>query len=215
MVNLLLNTIIYEFKLAITKARMLSIASLFLISITIFAVLTYDVVQQNALSIIFVLTFLSLQFATQYFFEEEYNNGIVEQILLQGRGLEMILIAKIIAHWLCYGLLVVGLTPIAMIITRLDMSLVFTVLLVLMFSTLILACFNAIGAALVLGQCRTTLLTPILIMPLTIPILILCISAITYENTNELIALGLSLLTIIPISVIATANILKNAVNYS
>jgi heme exporter protein B len=91
--------------------------------------------------------------------------------------LELTLAVKAIAHWLTTGLPLVVAAPLLGIFLNIDGSAIGIVALTLLVGTPALTFIGLIGAALAVALERGGLLLPVLVLPLTIPVLVFGIAA--------------------------------------
>lgn len=106
-------------------------------------------------------------------YQSDHEDGTLDQIALSPLPLELVALAKAIAHWLLTGLPLLIATPLLALILRLPAAEQFPLLISLALSTPILSLLGGLGAALVLGARRGGVLLTFLILPLYVPTLIL------------------------------------------
>jgi heme exporter protein B len=114
----------------------------------------------------------------------DYADGTLEQLALAPQPLGVLIAAKIAAHWLSSGLPLVLLAPLLGLQFDLagDALLVLTASLLL--GTPVLSLLGAIGAALTLGLRAANVLVPLLVLPLTVPVLIFGTGAVGAAMTG-------------------------------
>lgn len=122
--------------------------------------------------ILWVAALLASMLSLGRLFSLDYLDGTLEQMLLGAIPLGMIVIAKVIAHWLVSGLPLVLCAPVLGIMFDLppDQLLVLTVSLLI--GTPVLSLVGAVGAALTLGLRGGGVLVSLLVLPLYVPVLI-------------------------------------------
>lgn len=122
--------------------------------------------------ILWVAALLASMLSLGRLFSLDYLDGTLEQMLLGAIPLGMIVIAKVIAHWLVSGLPLVLCAPVLGIMFDLppDQLLVLTVSLLI--GTPVLSLIGAVGAALTLGLRGGGVLVSLLVLPLYVPVLI-------------------------------------------
>ena len=106
-------------------------------------------------------------------FRSDFEDGSLEQWVLSPHPLPLLVLAKVLAHWLFSGLALVLLAPLLALMLGLPARCVPVLLLSLLLGTPILSLLGAVGAALTVGLKRGGLLLALLILPLYIPVLIL------------------------------------------
>ena len=107
----------------------------------------------------------------------DYEDGSLDLILMARAPLELALAAKAIAHWLTTGLPLVIAAPLLGFLLNLDAAATGAVALTLLAGTPALTFLGLIGAALAAALRRGGLLVPVMILPLTIPVLIFGVAA--------------------------------------
>jgi heme exporter protein B len=123
--------------------------------------------------VIWVAALLASMLSLTRMFSADYADGTLEQMLLSAAPLGMIVAAKVIAHWLVTGLLVVLIAPILALQFDLHQPLLGTLTLSLLLGTPVLSMIGAIGAALTLGLRGGGALLSLLVLPLYVPVLII------------------------------------------
>ncbi|MFZ5526498.1 MAG: heme exporter protein CcmB [Pseudomonadota bacterium] len=105
-------------------------------------------------------------------FEQDWADGTLEQMLLSPEPLALIVLAKVIAHWLLAGLPLVLLSPLLALQFGLAPDAMGALTLSLLLGTPVLSLLGAIGAALTLGLRGAGVLVSLLVLPLCMPVLI-------------------------------------------
>lgn len=114
-------------------------------------------------------------------FETDFNDGSLEHLVLSGEPLTLLVIAKILAHWLITGLPVVIVAPLIGLQFGLSAGSLSLLLGTLLLGTPVLSLIGSIGAALTLGVRGGAALTSILILPFYVPILIFGAGAVVAD----------------------------------
>ena len=122
--------------------------------------------------ILWVSALLASMLALGRLFALDHADGTLEQMLLASEPLTLIVIGKIIAHWLVSGLPLVLLAPMLAVQFDLSADAVWVLFLSLLIGTPVLSLIGAIGAALTLGVRGGGVLVALLVLPLYIPVLI-------------------------------------------
>jgi heme exporter protein B len=127
--------------------------------------------------IVWVCALLAALLPLDRLFGADFEDGSLDQLLLCGLPVAATAAAKAAAHWLVTGLpLLIAAAPIAVMLRMPDAALG-TLLLGLLPGTLLLSLLGTTGAAIVLGARRGGVLLPILVLPLTVPVLIFGVAA--------------------------------------
>jgi heme exporter protein B len=110
-------------------------------------------------------------------FAADHEDGSLDLLLMGGTPLELAILAKAIAHWITTGLPLVIAAPLLGLFLNLEPDAIGAVALTLLAGTPALTFIGVIGAALSVALRRGGLLLPVLVLPLTIPVLIFGVSA--------------------------------------
>ena len=145
-------------------------------------------------SILWVAALLSTLLSLPHFFADDYRDGTLEQLALIPQPLGLIVLGKILAHWMISGLPLTLLAPLLGIQFDLSSETMKVLVCSLLIGTPALSGIGAIGAALTLGvRGGRALLSP-LILPLYTPVLIFGASAVDAAATGGGTQAHLSLL---------------------
>jgi heme exporter protein B len=131
--------------------------------------------------VIWVGALLCSLLALHRVFESDFNDGSLEHLVLSGEPLTILVIAKVLAHWLVTGLPVVIVAPLIGLQFGLSQASLVLLLGTLFLGTPVLSLIGAIGAALTLGVRGGAALTSILILPFYVPILIFGAGAVVAD----------------------------------
>jgi len=110
-------------------------------------------------------------------FATDHEDGSLDLILMARPSLEMVVVTKALAHWVTTGLPLVIATPVLGLFLNLEPSALVATAATLAVGTPALTFIGAIGAALATALRRGGLLLPVLVLPLTIPVLIFGVAA--------------------------------------
>lgn len=110
-------------------------------------------------------------------FADDREDGSLDLILMGSAPLQLAILAKALAHWLTAGLPLVIAAPLLGIFFNIDLLSMAAVALTLLVGTPALTFLGLIGAALAAALRRGGLLVPVMILPLTIPVLIFGVAA--------------------------------------
>jgi len=123
--------------------------------------------------VIWVAALLASMLSLTRLFSADFADGTLEQMLLSAAPLGVIVAAKVFAHWLVTGLLLVLIAPLLALQFDLPQNLLATLTLSLLLGTPALSMIGAIGAALTLGLRGGGALLSLLVLPLYVPVLII------------------------------------------
>jgi heme exporter protein B len=110
-------------------------------------------------------------------FAADHEDGSLDLLLMARTPLELAIIVKALAHWLTTALPLVGAVPVLALFLDLESRAAAAVALTLLVGTPALTCIGLIGSALAVALHRGGLLLPVLVLPLTVPVLIFGVSA--------------------------------------
>ncbi|MDY6797382.1 MAG: heme exporter protein CcmB [Pseudomonadota bacterium] len=122
--------------------------------------------------ILWVAALLSVLLSLDHLFRHDYDEGTLEQLMLQSQPLFLLVLAKTLAHWVVTGLPLVLLSPVLGVMVHLEGNSLGMLCLTLLIGTPVLSLIGSIGAALTLGLRSAGVLLSLLIIPLYIPVLI-------------------------------------------
>ncbi len=142
--------------------------------------------------IVWVAALLASLLGLPRLFADDYADGSLEQLLLSPQPLELLVLAKVAAHWLTSGLPLLLLAPLVALQYGLDAGALGVLCLGLLLGTPVLSLLGSIGAGLALGARGGSVLVALILMPLYIPLLILGSSAVSDStgSATQLMLLG-------------------------
>jgi heme exporter protein B len=153
-----------------------------------------DELRRIAPGVLWVAAMLASLLALESLYRPDVEDGTMEQWVLSGQPLSLLLLAKTLTHWLLTGLPLVLMAPI--VGTALGMpSSVWPVLAsTLALGTGALSVLGAIGAALTVSVRRGNVLLALLVLPLEMPVLIFGARAVDLAMQGESVVGPLNLL---------------------
>ena len=131
-----------------------------------------------AAGIIWVGALLATLLSLDLMFKSDFEDGSLEQTLLQPQPSILFVMVKIALHWLMSGVPLTLVAPILGIMLALPNSGFEPLMLSLLLGTPTLSLLGAIGAGLTVGLKKGGMLMPLLILPLYIPVLIFAASSV-------------------------------------
>ena len=166
--------------------------------------------------VIWVAALLSAMLSMDRLFQQDYEDGSLDLLALSPIALELLVLAKTLAHWMSTGLPLIIVSPLLGVLMNVSSAGYATMILSLALGTPILSLVGAIGAALSLGARRGGVLISLLILPLLIPVLVFGVSAVETALTDlptrsELLILGAMLLVALALVPYAAAAALRQA----
>ncbi len=134
---------------------------------------------------LWVAALLAAMLSFDRLFQDDVNDGSFDLLALTPAPLELVVLAKTLAHWLTTGVPLIIAAPVLALLMNLPTDGFFVLILSLTLGTPILSLIGAIGAALTVGARRAGVLLSILVIPLVIPVLIFGVSAIEAAVTGQ------------------------------
>jgi heme exporter protein B len=164
--------------------------------------------------VIWVVALLAAMLSLDRLFRDDHDDGSLEMLVLSPLPLEVVVMAKCLAHWLTTGLLLVIAAPLLAVLMAMDGEGFATLIVAMLLGTPVLSLLGAIGAALTVGLRRGGVLISLLVLPLFIPVLIFGVGAVdaaVYGLTAKphLMMLGGLLVASLPLAPWAAAAALR------
>lgn len=153
-----------------------------------------DTLRMLAGGIIWIAALLAVLLAMDGLFRSDFDDGTLEQLSLHSTPMAVLVLAKILAHWLLTGLCLTLLAPLAALLLNLPVQAMGVLCLTLLMGTLTLSLISAIGAALTVSLRRGGLLVPLITLPLHIPVVIFATAAVQASVIDQPVAGFLALL---------------------
>lgn len=135
--------------------------------------------------VLWVAALLSSLLAADSLLKSDAQDGTLEQYVLSGQPLTLLLLAKTAAHWILSGLPLVLISPLVASALGVPGHALGIVMMSLVLGTLTLSLIGAIGAALTIGLRRGSLLLALLVLPLAMPLLIFGARAVELAIIGE------------------------------
>lgn len=154
-----------------------------------------NMLQKLSVGVIWVAALLSCLLSLDRMFQSDYEDGSLDQFVLSPVPLELVVLAKCIAHWLTTSLPLIIITPILGIMMNLPDQGFLPLILTMLLGTPALSFIGGIGASLTVTLQRGGVLLSLLILPLYIPVLIFGVLAVKasiggYPAIEHLMLLG-------------------------
>jgi heme exporter protein B len=153
-----------------------------------------DTLREIAPGVVWVAALLAAMLSLARMFSADYADGTLEQLVLTPQPLTLLVLSKVLAHWLTSGLPLVLMAPVLGLQFDLPGDALATLLLSLLIGTPALSLIGAVGAALTLGVRGGGALTSLLVLPLYVPVLVFGAGAVTAAATGMGVTGHLSLL---------------------
>ena len=176
MLDLILAIISRDLRLAMRRrSDIISALFFFIIVVSLFPLgigPQVELLRTLAPGVLWVAALLATMLSLPRLFADDHRDGTLEQLVLAPQPLGLIVLGKVLAHWLVSGLPLTLLAPVLGIQVDLDAEALTILTLSLLVGTPALSAIGAIGAALTLGVRGGGVLLSLLVLPLYIPVLI-------------------------------------------
>ncbi len=140
-----------------------------------------DMLRTIAPGVVWVAAILASMLALGRLFGHDYGDGTLEQMLLAPQPLALLVLGKVLAHWLVTGLPLVLMAPLLGLQFGMDAVALEVLVVSLLLGTPAISLIGAVGAALTLGVRGGGVLVSLLVLPLYIPVLIFGAGAVEAE----------------------------------
>jgi heme exporter protein B len=175
-----------------------------------------EILERIGIGVIWVLALLAVMLSLDRLYLADAEDGSLELLALADLPLELVVLAKSVAHWLTSGLPLVIASPLLAVLMHLPGEVFGVLALALLLGTPVLTLIGGIGAALLIGARRGSALIGLLVLPLYIPVLIFGVGAVEGEimglsGRPQLLILGAMLLAALALAPFATAAALRLA----
>lgn len=135
--------------------------------------------------VIWIAALLASLLCLDALFKNDHAEGTLEQIILLGEPLYLVVLVKVLVHWLASGAPLLLLGPVLGFMLYLPEAAFLPLCLSLLLGTPVLSLVGAIGAALVVVVKRDGMLIALLVLPLYAPVLILAIQAVQHAALGQ------------------------------
>jgi len=129
-------------------------------------------------AILWLIVLLTNMLSLDSLFRRDFDNGVLEQILVTAEIPFLVVLVRIFVQWLSSGFLIAILAPILCLLLGVPSHAIGTTMLALLVGTPALSLLGAIGAAMTVGFSRGGILLGLLVLPLFLPVLVFGTSAI-------------------------------------
>ena len=141
--------------------------------------------------VLWVAALLATLLSLNALFLSDFEDGSLDQLLVSPQPLPVLILGKVLAHWLTAGLPLVFVSPILALTYNMPVTVMGVMMLTLTLGTISLSLLGSIGAALTVGLHRGTALLSLLILPLAMPIMILGANAVSLAAHNDVYTTGI------------------------
>ena len=133
--------------------------------------------------VIWIATLLASLLAVESIFSEDFRDGTLDNFFISLEPSFVLVFAKVLIHWLITGLPIMAASIIAAIVLYLPFDSFLPIILSLILGTSFMSLLGALGAALSLG--KSAILSAIIVLPFSIPTLLMGTSVITSSINSQ------------------------------
>ncbi len=197
-INLLVLVVRRDLLLAMRRrADVLTILVFFILIVSLFPLGVgpeMDMLRKMAPGVLWVAALLASMLSLGRLFSADYLDGTLEQMMLAPQSLSVLVLGKMISHWVVSGLPLVLMAPVLGLQFDMSPEALLVLMLGLLLGTPVLSMLGAIGAALTLGLRGGGVLLSLLVLPLCIPVLIFGSGAVEAVSSGLSVTSNLSLI---------------------
>lgn len=165
-----------EWLLHLRQPKNLLYAAIFLLMVMVFFPLTLSaeprLLREVAAGLIWIAVLLAMLLASERLFQQDYEDGIIEQWLASGEALGLIVLAKISLHWVLNILPILLLCPLFALLFNLSAYEMRILMLSLAAGSPAIIFLCALAQALSTGIKQKGVIAALVLLPLAIPIMI-------------------------------------------
>ena len=137
-----------------------------------------NLLERMSAGVVWVAALLAALLTLDSIFRSDFEDGTLEQLLLSAQPLSVMVLAKVVAHWLVTGLPLLLVAPLLAMLLGMKSGAMGTLMLSLLLGTPVLSLIGAIGVALTVGLRRAGVILSLLVLPLYVPVLIFGAAAV-------------------------------------
>ena len=145
--------------------------------------------------VIWVAALLAALLSLEGIFRSDFEDGTLEQFLLSSHPVSVLVIAKVLAHWLITGLPLLVISPLLGVLLGLPGDAIIILLITLALGTPVLSLIGAVGVALTVGLRKGGMILSLLVLPLYVPLLIFAANAVDTAAAGLPVTAHLSLIS--------------------
>ena len=158
--------------------------------------------------VVWVAALLAALLPVETLVAPDLEDGTIDQLVARGIAMELVMTARVIAHWLGLALPLLAALPIAGVLLGVDAAVMLRLALALLLGTPALAALGVVAAALTAGLRGGGALAGLIVLPLALPVLIFGVGA---DAPGALPLLAAASLVVLAMSPFAAAAALKQA----
>jgi heme exporter protein B len=170
---------------------------------------------RTAPAILWIAFLLASLLSVSRLFEADYEDGSLDVLMVGPLPIELVALAKMLAHWLTVSLPLILLSPAVGLLLNLDGNLFGLLVVSLILGTPTVSAISTLGAALTLRARRGGLLVALLVLPMFVPTLIFGMTALSssvspsgpFSSLLMLAAISLVSIVFVPIAIAAALRV--------
>ncbi|MDJ0807242.1 MAG: heme exporter protein CcmB [Gammaproteobacteria bacterium] len=171
-------------------------------------------IQKVGPGVVWVAALLAALLSLDAMFRSDYEDGSLEQFMLSAHPVSILVLAKVLAHWMVTGLPLFIAAPLLAMMLNIPNQAIPTLMLTLVLGTPVLSLIGSVGVALTVGLRRGGVILSLLVLPLFVPVLIFATDAVNtaavgIPTTAQISILGAMLVGSIVLAPAATAASLR------
>ena len=183
MISFFLRLLSREWLLQVRQLRMVVNSCLFFLMIVVFFPLTMtpdvNLLRTIAPGLVWIAMLLAMFLSSERLFQQDYDEGVIEQWLVSAFPIQWFVTAKILMHWLLNVIPMLLFCPVLALLFALTPYEMVSVLLSLLCGTPAILFLCALAAAFSTGLKQKGVVMALILLPLTIPVMIFGSGAIT------------------------------------
>lgn len=137
-----------------------------------------NVLSRISAGVLWVAALLACLLSLDRLFQADFEDGSLDLLVLSPLPLEMMVLAKCVAHWLTSAMPLVAASPLLALLLNMDPEGIPVLVYALLLGTPALSLAGAVGAALTVGVRRGGVLLSLVVLPLYVPVLIFGVAAV-------------------------------------
>jgi heme exporter protein B len=137
-----------------------------------------NILARIAPGIVLATALLAALLSFDRLFNADYEDGSLDLLMLLPMPVGAVVLAKCLAHWLTTGLPLLIAAPFVAAMLRLDGGAYGVLMLAMALATPAVSLIGGLGAAIMIGARRGGVLLPLIVLPLTVPVLIFAAAAV-------------------------------------
>ena len=153
-----------------------------------------DMLRKMTSGVVWVAALLASMLSLPRMFSADHADGTLEQMMLAPQSLSVLVLGKIVAHWMLSGLPLALIAPVLGLQFDMSPEALWILVLALLLGTPVVSMIGAVGAALTLGLRGGGVLVSLLVLPLCIPVLIFGAGAVEAVTSGMSVVSNLSFL---------------------